>query len=89
MARRRRRTGSLRSIRFGYSNAANNSDRIAMERMRIKDQAILKYGGGAGRAFLYGFTKGLIGESAADTIAQTFRNKQKTEQAYSFSFLVF
>jgi hypothetical protein len=57
-----------------------------MERMRIKDQATLKYGGGAGRAFLYGFTRGLVGESVADTIAQTFRNKQKTEQAYSRSF---
>jgi hypothetical protein len=63
-----------------------NSDRIDMERMRIKDQATLKYGGGAGRAFLYGFTRGLVGESVADTIAQTFRNKQKTEQAYSRSF---
>lgn len=86
MARRRRRTGSLRSIRFNYSNAVTNSDRIDMERMRIKDQATLKYGGGAGRAFLYGFTRGLVGESVADTIAQTFRNKQKTEQAYSRSF---
>jgi hypothetical protein len=51
--------------------------------MRVKNQATLKYGGGAGRAFLYGFTKGLVGESAASSIADRFRNKDKTERAFS------
>jgi hypothetical protein len=82
MARgRKARTGSLKSIRANLPTAY--SDALANERMRVKNQATLKYGGGAGRAFLYGFTKGLVGESAASSIANTFRNKDKTERAYS------
>jgi hypothetical protein len=82
MARgRKARTGSLKSIRANLPTAY--SDALANERMRIKNQATLKYGGGAGRAFLYGFTKGLVGESAASSIADRFRNKDKTERAYS------
>jgi hypothetical protein len=82
MARGRKgRTGSIRSIRS--SLPSTYSDALANERMMIKNQATLKYGGGAGRAFLYGFTKGLVGEGAASSIADRFRNKDKTERAFS------
>ena len=77
---RKKGIGSLRSLR---SEPSSYSQVLSDERMRIKNEATLKYGGGVGREFLYGFTKGLVGERAASSIATTFRNRGATQRAYS------
>ena len=80
MARRSGRTGSLRTVRSKLPQTY--SETLASEKERVRNEATLKYGGGAGRALLYGMTKGLVGENAASSIANRFRNREKTEKDF-------
>jgi len=73
---------SLRSIRSDLKSSPTYEDFVSSRKQEIKDQSTLKYGGGFGRKVLYGMTKSVTGEKIADKLAQTFRDKDKTEQAY-------
>ena len=73
---------SLRSIRSDLKSSPTYENFVSSRKQEIKDQSTLKYGGGFGRKVLYGMTKSVTGEQVADQIAQMFRNKGKTEQAY-------
>ena len=73
---------SLRSIRSDLKGSPTYENFLSSRKQEIKAQSTLKYGGGFGRKVLYGMTKSVTGEQVADQIAQMFRDKGKTEEAY-------
>lgn len=56
---------------------------LDVQNKQEQSQKTMRYGGkGFGRAFLFGATKALVGENIASNIANKFRNKQETQDAF-------
>jgi hypothetical protein len=87
MARRRPRTGSLRSVMSnlpGTSDPLNDRiDSLVENRRRAKEEAALKYGGGFGGRILYGMAESVFGERVASKINTASRDRSQTQKAYS------